>query len=249
VQRLVFALVNEGAHILEEGIAARASDIDMVYITGYGFPIHRGGPMLYADQVGLFNVVQAMKRFQKNPRDDAKFWEPAPLLLKLAPKARPSADLAAPKTNDCVRQRGPVIPSCSNASSSGCAAAAGRRRGGQHLARARAAGRWPRRPLALDYAGGRRQAGGAIRFQTVSSLDDPAPTRPNSASCTPTWSSASRKVHAKLKREFVGGLSLLYTWQGSDPSAKPIALMAHQDVVPDRARHRRRWQVPPFAGR
>lgn len=88
VQRLVFALVNEGAHILEEGIAARASDIDMVYITGYGFPIHRGGPMLYADQVGLFNVVQAMKRFQKNPRDDAKFWEPAPLLLKLASEGK-----------------------------------------------------------------------------------------------------------------------------------------------------------------
>ena len=88
VQRLVFALVNEAAHILEEGIAARASDIDMVYITGYGFPAHRGGPMLYADQVGLFNVVQAMKRFQKNPRDDAKFWEPAPLLLKLASEGK-----------------------------------------------------------------------------------------------------------------------------------------------------------------
>ncbi len=84
VQRLVFALVNEGAKILEEGIAARASDIDLVYITGYGFPIYRGGPMLYADQVGLFNVVQAMKRFQKNPHDDARFWEPAPLLMKLA---------------------------------------------------------------------------------------------------------------------------------------------------------------------
>jgi len=88
VQRLVFSLVNEAARILEEGIAARASDIDMVYITGYGFPMHRGGPMLYADQVGLFNVVQAMKRFQKNPRDDAKFWEPAPLLLKLASEGR-----------------------------------------------------------------------------------------------------------------------------------------------------------------
>ena len=88
VQRLVFALVNEGARIVEEGIAARASDIDMVYITGYGFPIHRGGPMLYADQVGLFNVVQAMKRFQKNPRDDAKFWEPAPLLAKLAAEGK-----------------------------------------------------------------------------------------------------------------------------------------------------------------
>ncbi|MDB5915618.1 MAG: 3-hydroxybutyryl-CoA epimerase-like protein, partial [Ramlibacter sp.] len=88
VQRLVFALVNEGARILEEGIAARASDIDMVYITGYGFPMHRGGPMLYADQVGLFNVVQAMKRFAANPLDDAKFWEPAPLLLKLASEGK-----------------------------------------------------------------------------------------------------------------------------------------------------------------
>jgi 3-hydroxyacyl-CoA dehydrogenase len=88
VQRLVFSLVNEAARILEEGIAARASDIDMVYITGYGFPVHRGGPMLYADQVGLFNVVQAMKRFQLNPRDDAKFWEPAPLLLKLASEGK-----------------------------------------------------------------------------------------------------------------------------------------------------------------
>ena len=88
VQRLVYALVNEGARIVEEGIAARASDIDMVYITGYGFPIHRGGPMLYADQVGLFNVVHAMKRFQANPHDDAKFWEPAPLLAKLAAEGK-----------------------------------------------------------------------------------------------------------------------------------------------------------------
>jgi len=83
VQRLVFSLVNEAAYILEEGIAARASDIDMVYITGYGFPIYRGGPMLYADQFGLFNVVQAMKRFAQNPHDDAQFWQPAPLLARL----------------------------------------------------------------------------------------------------------------------------------------------------------------------
>jgi len=88
VQRLVFSLVNEAAHILEEGIASKAGDIDMVYLTGYGFPIHRGGPMLYADQVGLFNVVQAMKRFQKNPRDDAKFWEPAPLIQKLVAEGK-----------------------------------------------------------------------------------------------------------------------------------------------------------------
>jgi 3-hydroxyacyl-CoA dehydrogenase len=83
VQRLVFSLVNEAAFILEEGIAARASDIDMVYITGYGFPIYRGGPMNYADQFGLFNVVQAMHRFAQNPHDDAKFWQPAPLLARL----------------------------------------------------------------------------------------------------------------------------------------------------------------------
>ena len=58
VQRCIYALVNEGARILEEGIAARASDIDMIYLTGYGFPLHRGGPMLYADEVGLYNVAR-----------------------------------------------------------------------------------------------------------------------------------------------------------------------------------------------
>jgi 3-hydroxyacyl-CoA dehydrogenase len=88
VQRLVFSLVNEAAHILEEGIASKASDIDMVYLTGYGFPIYRGGPMLYADQFGLFNVVQAMQRFAKNPHDDAQFWEPAPLLMKLVAEGK-----------------------------------------------------------------------------------------------------------------------------------------------------------------
>ena len=88
VQRLVFSLVNEAAHILEEGIAAKASDVDMVYITGYGFPMHRGGPMLYADQCGLFNVVQAMKRFAQNPLDDAEFWKPAPLLARLAAEGK-----------------------------------------------------------------------------------------------------------------------------------------------------------------
>ncbi len=82
LQRCVYALVNEGARILEEGIAQRASDIDMVYLTGYGFPIFRGGPMLYADTVGLYSVARACKRFQKQTGD--KFWEPAPLLAQLA---------------------------------------------------------------------------------------------------------------------------------------------------------------------
>jgi 3-hydroxyacyl-CoA dehydrogenase len=88
VHRLVYALVNEAAHILEEGIASKASDIDMVYLTGYGFPVWRGGPLCYADQQGLFNVVQAMKRFAANPNDDAAFWQPAPLLARLAAEGR-----------------------------------------------------------------------------------------------------------------------------------------------------------------
>ena len=88
VQRLVYSLVNEAAHILEEGIASKAGDIDMVYLMGYGFPIYRGGPMNYADQVGLFNVVQSMGRFAQNPLDDAAFWQPAPLLARLAAEGR-----------------------------------------------------------------------------------------------------------------------------------------------------------------
>ncbi|HSW26229.1 MAG TPA: 3-hydroxyacyl-CoA dehydrogenase NAD-binding domain-containing protein [Burkholderiaceae bacterium] len=88
VQRLVYALVNEAAYILEEGIASKASDIDMVYLTGYGFPLHRGGPMCYADSQGLFNVVQSMKRFAANPHDDASFWQPAPLLARLAAEGK-----------------------------------------------------------------------------------------------------------------------------------------------------------------
>jgi 3-hydroxyacyl-CoA dehydrogenase len=88
VHRLVFALVNEGAKIVEEGIALRASDIDIVYLTGYGFPAHRGGPMCYADSVGLYNVVGAMQRFAQNPLDDAGFWKPAPRLARLAAEGK-----------------------------------------------------------------------------------------------------------------------------------------------------------------
>ena len=88
VHRLVYSLVNEGAKILEEGIASKASDIDMVYLTGYGFPLWRGGPMCYADTQGLFNVVQTMKRFAANPLDDGAFWQPAPLLARLAAQSK-----------------------------------------------------------------------------------------------------------------------------------------------------------------
>jgi len=88
VERLLYALVNEGARLLEEGIALRASDIDMVYLNGYGFPPHRGGPMLYADSVGLFAVERRLREFANNPLSDAAFWQPAPLLAKLAAEGK-----------------------------------------------------------------------------------------------------------------------------------------------------------------
>ncbi|KAF1013082.1 MAG: 3-hydroxyacyl-CoA dehydrogenase NAD-binding domain-containing protein [Burkholderia sp.] len=82
IERLIYALVNEGAKILEEGIASKASDIDIVYLTGYGFPRWRGGPMLYADTVGLYNVERAMRRYAVGANGDA--WQPAPSIAKLA---------------------------------------------------------------------------------------------------------------------------------------------------------------------
>ena len=88
VERCIFALVNEGARILEEGIAQRASDIDMVYLTGYGFPLYRGGPMLYADMLGLYNIVRSMARLAANAHADPAFWQPAPLLAKLAAEGK-----------------------------------------------------------------------------------------------------------------------------------------------------------------
>ena len=86
VERLIYSLVNEAAYILEEGIATRASDIDMVYLTGYGFPLHTGGPMFYADTIGLPNVVMAMAKYAKGRHGDA--WKPAPLLAKLAEEGK-----------------------------------------------------------------------------------------------------------------------------------------------------------------
>jgi len=86
VERALYALINEGARILEEGIALRASDIDVVYIAGYGFPDFRGGPLFYADTVGLPNILRAMRGFARGYQPDA--WEPAPLLSKLASEDR-----------------------------------------------------------------------------------------------------------------------------------------------------------------
>ncbi|TQV83997.1 3-hydroxyacyl-CoA dehydrogenase [Exilibacterium tricleocarpae] len=82
VNRLIFALVNEGAKILEEGIAQRAGDIDVVYVYGYGFPAARGGPMHYADSLGLKQVYETVCKFRD--QYGAENWEPAPLLERLA---------------------------------------------------------------------------------------------------------------------------------------------------------------------
>jgi len=85
VERCIFALVNEGAKILEEGIAQRSSDIDVIYLNGYGFPAFRGGPMFYADSVGLDKVLARVKELHARCGD---WWKPAPLLEKLAAEGR-----------------------------------------------------------------------------------------------------------------------------------------------------------------
>jgi 3-hydroxyacyl-CoA dehydrogenase len=88
VQRCIYALINEGARIVEDGIAQRSSDIDIVYLNGYGFPPWRGGPMFYADQVGLSEVARALKAIAGNARADKAFWTPAPLLARLAQEGK-----------------------------------------------------------------------------------------------------------------------------------------------------------------
>jgi len=81
IKRCVYGMINEGAKLLEQGIALRASDIDVVYVTGYGFPAHRGGPMYYADQIGVANVYRDVQRLYE---EYGYWWKPAPLLAKLA---------------------------------------------------------------------------------------------------------------------------------------------------------------------
>jgi len=85
VERSIYALINEGARVLEEGFALRASDIDVIYVNGYGFPSWRGGPMMYADLTGLDKVLATVERLHRElgPR-----WEPAPLLRRLAAERR-----------------------------------------------------------------------------------------------------------------------------------------------------------------
>ena len=95
VDRCLYALVNEGARILDDGYALRAVDIDIIYLNGYGFPAYRGGPMWYADTVGLKTVYEQIREFEKQ---HGEIWAPAPLLKQLAEQGRTFAEFNKPQT-------------------------------------------------------------------------------------------------------------------------------------------------------
>jgi len=92
VERCIYTLVNEGARLLEEGIALRAVDIDIIYLNGYGFPAYRGGPMWYADTVGLKKVCERIREFRQG---FGNWWEPAPLLQRLAEQGKTFAEFGS----------------------------------------------------------------------------------------------------------------------------------------------------------
>ena len=96
VARCILPLISEGAQILSEGIALRPVDIDVVWCAGYGFPRYRGGPMFYADSIGLKTVVDGMARFAKDLGNDFGYWTPAPLLRELAEAGKGFKDIAKP---------------------------------------------------------------------------------------------------------------------------------------------------------
>src|SRR6185436_1915617 len=89
LERCLYAMINEGARILEEGYALRAADIDTIYLSGYGFPSYRGGPMWYADSVDLKKILQTIQEFH---RTHGELWEPAPLLRKLVEQGHTFAE-------------------------------------------------------------------------------------------------------------------------------------------------------------
>jgi 3-hydroxyacyl-CoA dehydrogenase len=95
LELMMYPMINEGAHILQEGIAARPSDIDVIWLYGYGWPIYRGGPMFYADQVGLKHIADRLSYYAKETNDPSL--EPAPLLKRLAAEGKTFASLAQSK--------------------------------------------------------------------------------------------------------------------------------------------------------
>jgi 3-hydroxyacyl-CoA dehydrogenase len=92
LKRCIYPLINIGANILEDGMALRPSDIDTVYLNGYGFPAYTGGPMWYADQVGLDNILKDLERFHA---DLGEFWKPSPLIVRLVAEGKNFASLEA----------------------------------------------------------------------------------------------------------------------------------------------------------
>ncbi|MBV9771411.1 MAG: hypothetical protein JOZ32_17705, partial [Bryobacterales bacterium] len=104
IERCIYIMINEGAKILEEGYAFRAADIDVIYLTGYGFPAYRGGPMWYADTVGLREVRNRIREFYEQHGD---FWELAPLLNQLADRNETFASYDA--TRGEARKESPAL--------------------------------------------------------------------------------------------------------------------------------------------
>ena len=100
IERCIYSMINEGAKILEDGHALRASDIDTIYLTGYGFPAYRGGPMWFADSVGLDKILARVKEFHKR---HGVLWTPAPLLERLAAEGKKFASLDAVKTQETAQ--------------------------------------------------------------------------------------------------------------------------------------------------
>lgn len=95
IERIIYPLINEGALILEEGIAAKSSDIDVIYVYGYGFPVHKGGPMQYADEIGVKTIYDAMTKYKQQLGEYGDHWfTPAPLIKQLAEQGKTFASLA-----------------------------------------------------------------------------------------------------------------------------------------------------------
>ena len=93
VSRCLLPMINEGAKILEEGIAQRASDIDVVWVNGYGFPPYRGGPMFYADQMGLDKAHAQIVEYAERFGNEQGYWTPSDLLVELAKSGRKFGDI------------------------------------------------------------------------------------------------------------------------------------------------------------
>lgn len=91
LQRCTYSMINEGAKILDEGMSQRPSDIDVVWVNGYGWPTYRGGPMHYADTIGLENILATLKQFQEQDQDD--FWQPSPLIERLVADGKGFKDM------------------------------------------------------------------------------------------------------------------------------------------------------------